>query len=131
MQVTNKTIAIGICAAFALGASTRYLFPATKTVENIVTKDHVVTVVKQIKNKDGTTETDTTTTEDKNTTDNKVAIVAIRAISNWHVGAGANIGLNLQPSYSVQVDRRILGPVFVGISGDTIGRVGAHLSVEF
>ncbi len=52
---------------------------------------------------------------------------------SWLVSAGVRAPLRfpLAPVYDLSVSRRILGPVFLGIQGDTALSFGLRLTVEF
>lgn len=53
------------------------------------------------------------------------------ALPNWH--AGATIGLTplMVPVYGGQIDRRIIGPVFVGVRIDSNPSASLYVGVEF
>jgi len=120
----------------------RYMQPAeiqikreevVKEVE--VVKRDVVTVEKIIKRPDGTVETEKRT-EDKSTetvnkdTKSKEASVVVNLKPQWK--AQGLVGLSKDGEvYGAGIERRIIGPVFMGAWGNTAKQVGISLSVEF
>lgn len=127
-------------------AAGRYVQPAkveikkeveVKEVE--VTRKNIVTVTHEEKRPDGTVITDSRT-EDKSTeatrtdTKSKESTTITNVKPQWKVSGGAGVKYNeisLQPVYTVGVERRILGPIFVGAYGRTDKEVGLSVSVEF
>lgn len=132
MKQTLITAAIALLIGAGLGAK---LFPTVNTkeveVEKQVTVKDVVTVTKFITRPDGTTESTTTTTdkskENKQATNTKVTLAP-----DWHVSVAANtnnIALD-DLRYTLQVERRIIGSLFVGANLSTDNTVGLSLGWE-
>ena len=115
--------------SFLLGCylESRY-FSSSKEVE--VIKNHVVTVIKEVIRPDGSKEVDTIIKDDSVKKDTKTVTAPIKA-PNWVISGGAGAGLNLQPFYVLQVQKRLLGPVILGIQGATNGTVTILAGVEF
>lgn len=140
-----KYIALGVLVAAGLGYATgRYAQPAkvviqTKEVVKTVTvvQHDTVTVVKEVKHPDGTTETDTTITDkDKDTTSDSDTKTASETITNlkpqWKAGVQAGYNFSsFQKVYGAQIDRRILGPLFIGAWGNSDHAGGVSVSIEF
>src|SRR5690348_9465953 len=122
-------------AAVASAAVTETFFQKTKTVEvqKDVIHNNVVTVTHTVKLPSGEIDSTTTTTDHTSRveTDNKSA----PALSpNWLVSgfvATDSISALANPAYGVQVNRRILGPIFIGASLSTKHDVGISLGMEF
>jgi hypothetical protein len=121
---------------------TRYYFPQvtveTKTVEvqKDVIRNNIVTITSTMKLPNG--EVDTTTKTIDNTvhvdTDTKTSqSMQLSPQKNWFVGAEASItGINFaNPAYGVFVNRRILGPFYLGGSVNTKGEFGVSVGMEF
>lgn len=129
--MNNKTIAIIIViSAVAGGAITRYYMPKTVTVEHETTKTVTVTHTEEKTLPDGTKVVDSTTTENQSKQDSKTT-QSSPDNKKWLVMLGAGTGVNLQPFYQIQVNRRLLGPLFVGVNASTDSRIGISLGVEF
>lgn len=127
-----KTLIVGSVFSFCLGAALVYYFlPQIKTVEKEVIRNNVVTVVKEVKRPDGTTETEITTTD--KTVKHETSVAVTPPIQpNWRIGASAVAGVpSLKPIYGLQVERRVLGPVWIGVRVETNAQLGAVLSIEF
>lgn len=146
MNIQLKYLGLVVLVAMALGAYlTRQFAPRevdkTQIVNHDVVHDHVVTVTKEITNKDGTKEVDTTTTEDKAQTNNQVKSVIDSkpdpvSKSQWFVTAGAGLDFSkvenfTNPIYQASVNRRILGPIYLGAYGNTKSQVGLQVGLEF
>jgi hypothetical protein len=115
---------ICILLGYAFG---RYLQPAKIEIkreveikEVQVVKKDVVTVVHEVKTPDGTVTTDSRT-EDRTTETTKTDTVAKESTSienlkpQWRIQAGTDFKERaLGPLYSIGVERRIIGPIFVG-----------------
>jgi hypothetical protein len=138
-------ICLAILLAAGLGyAGGRYAQPSqvviqTKEVVKTVTvvQHDTVTITKQVKKPDGTTETDTTITDkDVDTTNSSMKESSSETITNlkpqWK--ATGQYGYNFSSAekvYGAEVDRRILGPIFVGVWGNSDHVGGLAVSVEF
>lgn len=53
------------------------------------------------------------------------------AVKNWHVGASVGITPLLTPVYGGQVERRIVGPFFLGLRADTNPSASLVIGMEF
>ena len=124
---------IAIVAA-ASGALAVYRWkPRIVTQTQIVTQntvqDHIVTVTKEVVQPNGAKEIDTTITN--NTVQVTHSDDTVTKAPMWHVDLGVNTGINLLPSYSLQVERRIAGPLWIGARAETRGAVGVVIGLEF
>jgi hypothetical protein len=146
MNIQLKYLAAIVLVAMACGAALSHQFmprEVTKTqlVDHDVIKDHVVTVTKEIVRKDGSKEIDTTVVDDKKENEvKKETISDVKPIPmpqpQWFVTAGAgldatSLGNLANPVYNASVNRRIIGPVYVGVWGNTRSQVGVQLGLEF
>lgn len=140
-----QKVVLAILISAGVGyAGGRYVQPAkvvtkikevTKTVQ--VVKHDTVTVVKEVTRPDGSKESTTTITDhDVDTTDSSTKTSISQKISNekpqWKASglAGYNFS-KLNPVYGAQIERRIIGPIFVGAWGNTDKAAGVALSIEF
>jgi hypothetical protein len=142
-----QKILLAILLAFGVGyGSGRYVQPAKveiKTQEVIkeveVVKHDTITVTKEIKKPDGTTEIDTTIT-DKDVETTTIADVkkTEETITNlkpqWNVRGlvGVSSFNFANPMvYGLNIERRIIGPIFVGAWGTTDKSAGLSIGLEF
>lgn len=101
-----------------------------ETQEKEVVKTDIRTVTRTIERPDGSKETVVETTDKTKTTASKQAVVQISK-PNWMVGVAVESDYKLVPTYEVEVNRRILGPVFLGLSMNTKVQAGLRLTMEF
>lgn len=102
-----------------IGGALGTYFDASHTIEeNIVTKDRVRTVIKEVitERPDGTkvTERNTTKDEKKKQTAKRKESIPVKA--NWAVGVQYEL-LGSVGSVQVDVNRRILGDIYVRVYG--------------
>jgi hypothetical protein len=111
----------------------RVAFPRveTKEVEKEVIKRDVVTVTKEVIKPDGTKETITTSTDKSQSVADKSISIA-KAAPQWHFSGGVSrASLVSENVYSLTVERRILGPVYLGITANTEKTIGILIGAEF
>lgn len=132
-----KAIAITALIALLLGAGIgSQLFPKIKTetveTEKEVIKRDVVTVVKEVVRADGTKEIITTTTD--KTKEKKDSTVTSKVLaSNYHASISV-ITDNIQLTdlkYQLQVEKRIIGDVFLGAVINSKKEAGLTVGLEF
>lgn len=123
-----KTLIVVALLSAAAGGGLMYRFNPPQTKTETVIRDRIVTHT-VVKRADGTVESDTTKTEDKQERQNQVVVAPAKP--DWHISAGSELDRTLVPSYRAQVDRRILGPIFIGGSISTRGAIGVNLGFEF
>lgn len=112
--------------AYQYGKSQANTIVQIQEQEKIVEKRDVVTVVKEVVRPDGTKET-VTTTEDKSVVNTKREKEVITKKADWFVAAG----VTYDREYSFEVNRRVLGDIFVGAFGTTDQQVGVKIGIEF
>lgn len=137
---TRNTIILLILVAIASAGLTRYYFPSvqfknTETIKEVVHND-IQTVVKTIERPDGTKETTETTVDHstKQETSKSQTIIAAKPQWMFDVGARANLEHISDRDtivYDLQVQRRVLGPFYVGGKISTDKSVGVSLGMEF
>lgn len=129
--MTIKTgLIIGLLLLLIGAAIGRYTASPTETVKEVekeVVKHDVVTVTHEVKRPDGTTETEITTTDKTKESSTKKTEVSSAAAPNWFlVGSATKDNV-----YGLQVNRRILGPAFVGVGATTDHIYTLNVGVEF
>lgn len=132
-----KNVAI-LCfiTAIVSAAVTQFYFPKiqTKVVETTkeVIKNDVQTVTRTVTLPGGGTESTTTTVDhtQRINSENKTAITI--APKDWLVSGSYSTSIHtLEPIYGLQVNRRILGPTYIGALLNTKGEVGLSIGLEF
>ena len=145
IQVRSEVIIVVVVLLLGYGFG-KYGQPAkivtkTNTVIQTVTVDHVntVTVVKEVDKPDGTKEIDTTTTDKSQVnTDTDVHVetekVVTESKAQWRVAAALVpqvSGGTFGPLYGLDVERRILGPIWAGVGADTNRQIALKVGFEF
>jgi hypothetical protein len=132
-----------LIAAVLSAGLTRYYFPRvtvqTKVeVQKDVTQDNIKTIVQTMKLPSGEIDTTSTTIDNTVHTDTQTQTDTLPQLypdqtKNWYVGLTSSItGINFaNPAYGVQVNRRILGPLFIGGTVNTHGEFGVSVGMEF
>jgi hypothetical protein len=64
-------------------------------------------------------------------TETKIEKVETPVAKEWHLSGNLGLTSNLAPVYGAQVEKRLWGPVFVGMKADTNPSVGVVLGMEF
>lgn len=98
-----------------------------REVTKTVTIEHTVTQTHEVIAPDGTRTIDSTTHVDEQvkTVDSK------NPVPNWFVTAGSGFSFYQNKQiYMLSVNRRIIGPIFIGASGSSEGSIGIHIGVE-
>lgn len=129
-------ILVGALAAVLGAAASKYFWPTVAykevEVEKLVTKTDIRTITRTVERPDGTKETTIESTDKSVAKQDSKKSVEIRTETNWILGVTATAKLDdLRPSYGVQVQRRIIGPVFVGLSATDKAYFGLVVSLEF
>ena len=120
-------VLLGASGGYYLGRATAR--PETVTVTE-QQKDKIITIVRTVKSPNGTITRDRTTTEDRIVERNLIEIKPLPK-PNWRISGGYSGGFALVPAYQLSIERRILGPVFLGANADTAGRFGVTAGFEF
>lgn len=99
--------------------------------QKVITKDQIVTEVHEVIKPDGSKITDTKRTEEFHQEEN-ILIPQVLPSSSWRINGGIGYAFSVQSyAYSIQLDRRLIGPVWVGIRGNNLKEVDVMLGVEF
>lgn len=132
MKNITITAIVALLVGFGLGSQ---LLPSVKEkvvevqTERVI-KD-IVTVTKVITRPDGTKE-EVTTTTDKTKENKQASSSKITTKPDWHVSINGSRKLNdTTLSYGIQVERRILGDVFLGGTVNSRKEVGLSIGVSF
>jgi hypothetical protein len=130
---TRTTILLLVLVLLVGYAFGRYLQPAHEVIKTqTVTVEHEHTVTVVVTKPDGTS-TSTTTTDKGETAGTKTSTTIDNVKPQWKVSALAGLGLNspISTVYGGEVQRRILGPIFVGAWATTNRTGGISLGLEF
>lgn len=125
-----KSKIILYCLLIAVGAAAMYQFGPRQTVSvtETVTKDKVVTVVREVKSPDGSVVRDERT-ERESRTDSQVQVPVVQAKPDWMVGVNAS---PVVPGhYQATIGRRVLGNAYISASGDTHGTILLGVTILF
>ena len=123
-----------VCLVIGVAAGSA-LFPKVKekTVETEVERvvKDVQTVIKVVTRPDGTKE-EVTTIIDKSKQSTDKTSTKIIAKNDWHISAsGSRTFTDSSMIYTLQVERRVIGDVFLGASVNSEKQVGLVVGVEF
>lgn len=130
MEIASRNVALGVIVSIAVGvAIDEYYSKGTQISDTITKNNDIVTIIKQKKNVDGSSQTDTTII-DKSKESEKLVAVLPKDVPNWFLSAGAGVGQGLKTEYTFSVSRRVLGPVFIGAWGSTEKAGGVSLGIE-
>ena len=132
-QMKNNIIIAAVALLVGATAS-KFLFPTIqeKIVEKqveVIQKD-IVTETKEIVRPDGTKEIITVVTDKSQEKKESLKVTAI-AKSNYHVSVAALTPNVKDIYYQIQVEKRVLGDIHVGLLANTNGSYGLSLGYEF
>lgn len=143
MSKTYWIITIVVIASLSF-AGGRFLTEPTVITKNVevikeveVIKRDVRTVIREITRPDGTKETDTVIedrTRERTRTDanTRTETVVTNEKPQWKVDLMARAKItNIVPVYGASIQRRIIGPVFMGVNGWSDANVGLSVGLEF
>lgn len=135
-MTTKTTIILLITVAAVSAGVTRYFFPQVQFRDVEVTKEvvktDVKTVVRVIERPDGTKETVRETTDKSVKHETTAKEVTVSKKNDWMFDIGARKTLTDKDIYyDLQVQRRILGPFFLGAKVSTDKSVGLSVGMEF
>jgi hypothetical protein len=129
----TKYIPVLILVSAAVGAAvTKSYFPTvkTETVTQEVIKEKTVTEIRQETRPDGTVVTETVVVEDRDQTkDVKESKVDASKLPDWMLSVGQSVSAS--PVYTMSIQRRILGPVWLGAAANTSKELFVTVGVEF
>lgn len=127
-----KNLLIPICGATLLALCVRYYWPRieTKTVTKTVVQKDIRTITRIVQRPDGTKETIIEHTDHSSATKSKTVA---KNRPNWHASIGATPhALMGQPAvYSMQLERRILGPFYIGAGLSSNHEAKLIIGLEF
>lgn len=136
--MSGRNVAILVILAVIITAGvTRYYFPQVeyKNVEVVkeVVKNDIRTIVRTVERPDGTKETTTDTTDRSTRRETTKNETIIAAKPQWMVGVGAGTKFDDRGLvvYDLQVQRRIVGPFYLGARAATDKSVGVSIGMEF
>lgn len=130
----KNNIIIGLICLLAGGLAGKLLFPTIqeKIVEKqveVIQKD-IVTETKEITKPDGTKEIITIIT-DKSQEKKESSKVVLISKPDWHLSVAA-ISPNVKDiHYQIQIERRVLGNIHIGLLANTNKEIGAVIGYEF
>jgi Na+-translocating ferredoxin:NAD+ oxidoreductase RnfG subunit len=134
---TRNTLILLVLVAAASAGITRYYFPQvefrnTETVKEVIRND-IRTIVKEVVRPDGTKEIITETTDKSVKKESSTSETLLMAKKQWMFGVGAAAKLSDRDVivYDLHVQRRILGPFFLGARAATDKSVGVSIGMEF
>jgi hypothetical protein len=124
MSRLNLTLIIGaLCAGILVGF---YCAPKPVTRDHETQVTRTVTKIRRVE-VPGQTVTETIIVGEGRSTREQT-----KAAAKWHVSAGVATRFDREPPvYEAAVERRVLGPFFVGAYAQTSGAVGVRLGMEF
>lgn len=121
-----------IGAAFVLGVGigggvTKYYISSfkTETVKTESTKEQVITTTKEVIT-GGTTTREIVKAETRSIVEKSKETVAPK-LPDWRVSAG----YNFKDYYRMELQRRLAGPVYVGVFADSNRNLGVSIGYEF
>lgn len=127
-------IIVGFVCLLIGGTASKFLFPTIQEkiveVEIEVIKRDVVTEVREIVKPDGSKEI-VTIIKDKSQEKKESSKVVTIAKSEWHVSAAALTPNTKDIYYQVQIERRVLGNIHVGVLANTNSAYGISIGYEF
>ncbi len=135
----KSTLILALIVTIVSAGLTRYLFPRIETqtvdvVHEVIKKD-IRTITKIVEKPDGTKET--TIDETDKSTDKKTEKHTETTYQNkdWQVAGTAETDYTqlqeVKLDYGVHIQRRILGPFYLGALINTNKQVGVSLGLEF
>jgi hypothetical protein len=103
-----------------------------KVEEKEVIKRDVRTIIKEQTKPDGSSTKETIIVDNSKEVSTKKSEQTITKKKDWFVAAGVEAtSRSLNPIYRIEVNRRVLGDVYVGVSGRTDGLIGLQIGFSF
>lgn len=130
----KNNIIIAVVFLLIGGTASKWLFPTIK--EKIVEKEvevikrDVVTEIREITKPDGSKET-VTVVIDKSQEKKESSKTVTIAKSEWHASISTLTPNVKDIYYQVQVERRVLGNIYVGALANTKGSYGISIGMDF
>ncbi len=130
-----KNYIIVATIAFITGAvGVKFLFPTIKEktveVEKEVVRKDIVTEIREVIKKDGTKEI-VTVIVDKSKEQKESSKTQIISKDEWHISVAALTPNTKDIFYQVQVERRIIGDIHLGVLANTNNQYGISLGMSF
>lgn len=117
--------------AFVFGRYTASFKPQETDATKEIVRNNVVTVTKYIKTPGGTVTRETTVT-DHSVKQKDSLHVTVYKPSDWNISLSLSADSFTKPDiYGINIQRRILGPIFVGAQGNTKNQYGLSIGLEF
>lgn len=135
MNLRNSIIIMVIVAGISAGI-TRYYFPQVqyKNVEvtKEVVKTDIKTVIKTVEKPDGSKETVTEIVDNTVSVGTSKLNTTIAAKPQWMISVGAHKPYDKSNAfYDLEIQRRILGPFYLGGRVSTDKTIGISIGMEF
>lgn len=112
----------------------RIYYPVDSTIVEVYkekSQNDVKTIIKEIIRPDGSKEIITDIT-DKSSTNKDKTSTKIIAKNDWHISAsGSRTFTDSSMTYSLQVERRVIGDVFLGATVNTEKQVGLTVGIDW
>lgn len=138
-MISNIKILV-VCGIIAFGGGAvvgyRAKSPEIKTITKEIVTERAVTRVRTVKTPDGTVTIEKIKVEDKES-DKDIKIIQpvdlpTSSISRWHVSVDASTEVGgVRPNYGVQVERRVLGPLTLGVRATSSKTIGVVIGISF
>ncbi len=131
MEVPGKLIVTGALACAVAGALIDRQFSTRETVKTqVVTQYKVITQTHEVIAPDGSKVIDSTVTDNSSIVQ-KIVDQKAALQPQWTITVGMGLDVYRVKVYSLSVDRRILGPVTLGVYGATDSELGVRVGVQF
>lgn len=129
--IAGGVLVLACFLSFQYGKSKAKTITKVEQVETVKTKIDTVTVVKEIKQPDGTIVKETTVT-DKSVINSKSELKVEVAKNKNQISLGTTYNFKDKTQvYDLIYERRMLGDVWLGVKGSTNGSVGVQVGIEF
>ncbi len=130
-MITHKDLlrafSLGALVAAIISMGLAICFPRVVTKTEIKEVTKTKTRIVHIKNKDGSERTETDIEEEAK---KKSELVSKLAAKQWLVSAGAGYSIETkQPAYTVQLQKRWIGPIFLGGKVDFSDKIDSGMVI--
>lgn len=130
-------IFIAVVVSFVIGAAVaRYYYPRIEMKQVEVTKEvvrnDIRTVTRMVERPDGSKETVVEVVDKSTKKETSTKETTVASKKDWVISVSTDYNYrDYQQSYELQVQRRILGPFYIGAKASTNQSVGAMVGFEF
>lgn len=132
---TRSVLILVVLVAVVSAGLTRYYFPQVQFKNVEVTKEvvrnDIRTIVKEVVRPDGTKEIVTETTDKSVKKESSTSETIIASKPQWMFDVGARTNIDREIYYDLQIQRRIVGPFFLGAKASTDKTIGVSIGMEF